>query len=179
MNLKKLLLLFVVSFGLISCEDFPTISFSSEYENNFVINEATAKVFTGTRVIDPTTNEQFEKYKKKINSVEITKVTFKITSFNGPADQIANGQLDIADKNGGNKATLGSFSNVPLGTLLNQEVEIPVSDAAKTTLGNFLLKSPYGATVYYNGSVNKSPIIFNVTVKIYTKFTARVIGKND
>lgn len=174
--MKKYLLIAPIVF-LLSCKDFPTASFDISNEMNFDINKAGTQ-YDGTKLLDPTTNAQFDKYSKKLNDVTVTRVTYTISNFEGAATQTASASFDAADGNGNGKVTLGSFSNVNLSALNGKETDLTVPSSAITTLAGFMKASPYKVTVYYTGSVNQAPVKFSLKLKFYTKVKARIIGSN-
>lgn len=175
-SMKKYLLLLPFLIFL-SCQDFPTVSFDLSNEMNFDINKPGTQ-YDGTKLLDPTTNAQFDKYSKKLNDITVTRVTYTISNFEGTTAQTASASFDAADGDGKGKVNIGSFSNVNLSALNGKETDLTVPSAAIATLAGFMKASPYKVTVYYTGSVNQSPVKFNLKLKFYTKVKARVIGSN-
>lgn len=174
--MKKYLFLSIVLY-LSACKDFPTISFDATNELSFDINK-TGLQYDGTKLLDPTTNSQFEKYSKKLNDVTVTRVTYSISNFEGANTQTASASFDVADGNGNGKINLGSFSNVNLSNLVGKETDLTMASTAINTLAGFMKTAPYKVNVYYTGSVNQAPVKFNLKLKFYTKIKARVIGSN-
>ncbi|OYU65132.1 MAG: hypothetical protein CFE22_15245 [Cytophagaceae bacterium BCCC1] len=173
--MKKILFLALILMG---CENFPTLSFDLDNEFTFNIDK-TGLQYEGSRVVDPTTNAQFEKYKKKLNSIVITRVTYTVTNFKGTPTQTASMSFDVSDSNGGGKATIGSYSNVNLSSLVDKETDMVLNQAGAATLAGYMLTSPNKFNVSYVGSVNQSPVKFDVKIKFYYTAKTRLIGSNS
>lgn len=170
-----LLLLAVV---ISSCQNFPTVKVDTEFEETFVISN-TGATFGETAIIDATEDSDFDKYKRKLNKIEVERVTYTITNFNGPANQILqSGTLDVADVDGNGRVNILNFSNLNLAAATGQETDIQGSVAGLTRLQDLIKNDPNKATIIYAGNVNQGPIRMTVQLKFYSKLTARVIGKN-
>jgi hypothetical protein len=115
---------------------------------------------------------------KKLSDINISRVTYTISNFDGPNTQIANATFDIADSNGGNKVNLGSFSNINLASIEDKETDLVYDSNAASKLENFLIQAPNKVTVYYNGTVNQAPVKFTLKLKFYSKIKTRLIGSN-
>lgn len=171
-------LLLILAVAISSCQNFPTVKVDTEFEETFVINN-TAATFGETVIIDATEDSDFDKYKRKLNKIEVERVTYTITSFNGPANQILqSGTLDVADVDGNGRTTILNFSNLNLATAAGQETDIQGSVAGLTRLQDLIKNDPNRAMIIYSGSVNQGPIRMSVKLTFYSKLTARVIGKN-
>ena len=175
--MKKILIL-ICPLLFTACENFPAITVGTTAEMNFDINKSDLN-YEGSRLLDPSTNETFEKYKGKLNDVIVTKVTYTITKFDGPATQTASANFFVADGDGNGQQTLASFSNVNLSSALNTETDMSISSTVATQLGQYILQAPNKATVSFTGSVNEAPVKFSVKVKFYYDLKTRLIGTND
>jgi hypothetical protein len=162
---------------LASCKDFPTLSVNTSNEMTIDVNK-TGTQYSGTKLLDPTTDATFNKYLKKLSDINISRVTYTISNFDGPNTQIANATFDIADSNGGNKVNLGSFSNINLASIEDKETDLVYDSNAASKLENFLIQAPNKVTVYYNGTVNQAPVKFTLKLKFYSKIKTRLIGSN-
>lgn len=162
---------------LASCKDFPTLSFKTSNEMSFDVNK-TGTQYSGSKLLDPTSDETFNKYLNKLSDLTITRVTYTITNFNGPSTQIANASLDVADSGGNNKVNLGSFSNINLASAKDIETDLVYDANAASKLEDFLKQAPNKVTVYYSGTVNQAPVAFTLKVKFYSKIKTRIIGTN-
>ncbi len=163
--------------ALMGCKNFPTVKPSVELEKEFLVNNTTA-AFSGQDVLNAGSDSDFEKYKNKINKVDIDRVTYTIVETTGTATSLVSGQLEVSDSKGGGKATLTTLSNVNFASALNKETDIVAGTAALETLRNALSADPFQVNIYYSGTGDKGPIRLRVKLKFYVKITARVIGSN-
>ena len=169
--------LIVCMLALASCEDFPTLSFNTSNEMTFDVNK-TGTQYNGSKLLDPTTDETFNKYLNKLSDLNIKRVTYTISNFNGPSTQVANASFDVADSEGKNKVNIGSFSNINLSSAKEIETDLVFDANAANTLEGFMKQSPNKVTVYYSGTVNQAPVSFILKVKFYSKIKTRLIGTN-
>lgn len=174
--MKKYLLI-VSMLVLASCKDFPTLSFKASNEMTFDVNK-TGTQYSGTKLLDPTTDATFNKYLNKLSDLNITRVTYTISNFNGPSTQVANASFDVADSDGNNKVNLGSFSNINLASVKDTETDLVYDSNAANKLAGFMKQSPNKVMVYYSGTVNQAPVSFTLKVKFYSKIKTRLIGSN-
>ena len=163
--------LFLISIlSLAACQLFP-ISFDLPQEMNFDINQSGTN-YNGTKLIDPSTNEQFKKNSDKIKDITVERVTYTISNFEGTNTQTASASFDVADGTGNGKINIGSFSNANLSALVGKETDLTASPASIAALAGFMKASPFKVTVYYTGSVNQAPVKFSLKLKFYTKVKA-------
>ncbi len=174
--MKKYILIVLV-LTLASCKDFPTLSFKTSNEMSFDVNK-TGTQYNGSKLLDPTSDETFNKYLNKLSDLNITRVTYTITNFNGPSTQVANASFDVADSEGNNKVNLGSFSNINLASAKDIETDLVYDADAANKLEGFLKQAPNKVMVYYSGTVNQAPVNFTLKVKFYSKIKTRIIGTN-
>ncbi len=161
-----------------SCQNFPTAKVQTTLEQDFSINR-TGTTFNESTLIDATNDADFDKYKRKINSIDIDRVTYTITSFTGPSNQILqNGILSVADADGKNPINVATFTNLNLSNDLGQEKDLQTSSAGLARLQDLLRKDPYQAVISYSGNVNQGPVKMNISLKFYSKLTARIVGSN-
>ncbi len=162
---------------LYSCATFPVISFNADNSLSFNINKSSL-TYEGAKLLDPTTNSEFNEKKGKLNDIIVERITYTISNFTGPATQTASATFTIADGNGGGSKTIASYSNVNLSSLNGVETDFIIDPAAAATLGTYLLEEPNKAMVAYTGSVNEAPVQFDLKVTFYYKAKSRLIGTN-
>lgn len=172
------ILVATLAFGLMSCEKFPVIKIDLTSETTFDINKNSLE-YSDSKLLDPTTNEDFNKRSGKINEVTISKVTYTITDFQGSDTQVANATYSVADENGNNPQIIGSFTNINLSSEVGNENDLTLNPAGTAALGNYFANSPFKAVVSYNATVNETPVRFKVKIKFYFETKARLIGNND
>lgn len=164
-------------FALWSCADFPTKKFDMNFALNMNVNTSTTSVYS-TEILKANTNSDFDKYKNKLNSITINRITFTINSSSLPAGLVINsGKVEFAGKSG--NVLLTSLSNFDVISNLGKEVDFSMpTQAAVDEFSELLLHAPNQATVYLTGSTNKGPLVATVKIKFYAKAVARIIGSN-
>jgi hypothetical protein len=171
-------LLFGMAVALSACQNFPTVKVQTSFNETFAINRA-GTTFNETKLIDATNDSEFDKYKRKINSIDIERVTYTIESFNGPSNQVLqSGTLKVADESGTNPVTIAEFSNVNLSAAAGKETDLQTSSTGLARIQDLIKNNPHKAVISYAGSVNQGPVNMNITLKFYSKLTARVVGSN-
>lgn len=176
---KQISFLLLIAVGLVSsCQNFPTVKVQTDFSETYSINR-NGTTFNETKLIDATTDSEFDKYKRKINSIDIERVTYTIESFNGPANQVLQtGSIKVADEKGADPVVIAEFSNVNLSSIVGKETDVQASSAGLSRIQNLIKNDPHKAVVSYAGTVSKGPVNMNVTLKFYSKLTARVVGSN-
>ena len=169
------LIIFLITLG--SCADFPTKKFDMNFTVKLNVNTNTNSI-SSTEILKANTNSDFEKYSKKLNSIDIQRITYTVSSSSLPAGLVINsGKIEFAGK-GGN-VTLITMSNVDISGNLGKEVDFTLPNQSVTDeFGDLLKNAPNEATLYFTGSTNKGPLVAQVAIKFYTKATARIIGSN-
>ena len=165
--------------GFVNCKknNILTQDFSITLTQDYVINNVNDTVFSGFQILDAAAqNSDLDKYKDHIQDLTLTKVTYSLVSFTGPADQVLlHGAIDIADTAGVNRTNLTSMSNVNLHGLLNNETELTLNQTSVTWLTNRIKNSPHAVKVFYSGNVNKKPLNFTIRLKLYVTMKAELL----
>lgn len=180
--MKKLLL--PMSFALAgmltlsSCQDFPTVKTNANFDETLTVNTNSTS-YSENKLVDANSDSDFTKYKKKINSIDVERITYTVTSFGGPSDQVlTTGTIEVGDQDGNNRVVLHTMTNVNLPAIAGQETDITASAADLKTLEGFVLNDPNKFTTFVTGKVNKGPVKMAINLKFYTKLKTRVIGSN-
>lgn len=181
--MKTRILFFIVlaisAIGFNSCKEDSVLSqdFDLVLYQDFTVNNVNDTIFTGEKLLDAASqSSDFDKYKEHIEDITLTKITYFLTAFNGPADQeLLNGAISIADTNGTNLTGLTSMANVNLAGLLNNETELTLSQAGVTMLTDRVKNSPNAVKVIYSGNVNKKPLDFTIKLRFYIKMKAKIL----
>ncbi len=111
--------------------------FKTSNEISFDVNK-TGTHYNGTKLLDLTTNATFNKYLNKLNDLNIIKITYTISNFNGPSTQVANASFAVAYSDGNNKVNLGSFSNINFASAKDIETDLVYDSNAANTLARFM-----------------------------------------
>lgn len=178
--MKKLSFFFVTTLGLLtlqSCADFPTTKVNIDFSLSLNANSTTT-TFSSTDVLNANSSSDFDKYRQKINSLSIERVTYTVNSSSLPAGTVlTNGKIEYVGKSG--NVTLFSLSNFDVNGNLGKETDIQSPpQAALEEIAQLLRGAPNKVTLLVSGTTNKAPIVSTVTLKFYTKAVARLIGKN-
>lgn len=178
--MKKLAFLFLITIGSLtiqSCADFPTTKVNLDFSVTLNAN-STSTTFSSSSELSANSSSDFDKYRQKINSLSIERVTYTINSSSLPAGTVlTNGKIEYAGKSG--NVTLFSLTNFDVNGNLGKEIDIQSPpQAALEEISQLLRGAPNKVTVLVSGTTNKAPIVSTVTLKFYTKAVARLIGKN-
>ena len=178
--MKKLSFLSLITLGFLtlqSCADFPTTKVNIDFSLTLNANSTTT-TFSSTDVLNANNSSDFDKYRQKINSLSIERVTYTINSSSLPAGTVlTNGKIEYVGKSG--NATLLSLTNFDVNGNLGKELDIQSPpQAALEEIAQLLRGAPNAVTVLVSGTTNKAPIVSSITLKFYTKAVARLIGKN-
>ncbi len=171
--MKKYLLVIPFLF-LESCVVFQPV-FKLQHEMDFEINSSVAN-FSGSKVLDPTTNEEFKKNIDKIKDIQIARITITVSNFQGPDTQTINASFDFADANGNNKQNLSVLPNKDVKSFVDKETNLDVTNDRRAKIAEFLKASPNKLIVYNSGTLNQVPAKFNVKLKFYNEVTVSTIA---
>ncbi|OYU64929.1 MAG: hypothetical protein CFE22_16220 [Cytophagaceae bacterium BCCC1] len=144
---------------------------------DFVINSSVA-TFSGSQVLDPTTNKKFQENVDKIKDVKITKISYTISDFNGPDTQTASVSLDFADASGNNKQNFGALSNVILKVENGNEKFFNLNNAQLAAMAALFKTPPNKFTIYNSGSFNQAPAKFKMKLKFYNEYEVKIFPLN-
>lgn len=178
--MKKLAFLFLITIGSLtiqSCADFPTTKVNIDFSVTLNANTTTT-AFSSTNVLNANSSSDFEKYRAKINSLNIERISYTINASSLPAGTvITNGKIEYVGKSG--NITLFSLTNFDVNGNLGKETDIQLPpQTALDEVAQLIRSAPNSVTVVLSGTTNKAPIVSTITLKFYTKAVARLIGKN-
>ena len=178
--MKKLAFLFLITIGSLtiqSCADFPTTKVNIDFSVTLNANTTTT-AFSSTNVLNANSSSDFEKYRTKINSLNIERISYTINASSLPAGTvITNGKIEYVGKSG--NITLFSLTNFDVNGNLGKETDIQLPpQTALDEVAQLIRSAPNSVTVVLSGTTNKAPIVSTITLKFYTKAVARLIGKN-
>ncbi|MBS1902816.1 MAG: hypothetical protein JSS75_03855 [Bacteroidetes bacterium] len=147
--------------------------FSFGLDREFVVNNYSSTTYSRSDTADANkASSDFTKYKSDMQSLEIERATYTITSFSGSATQtIVSGSLAVSDIRGGTSITLASISNVNLSSVAAMTQELPLSDAGKQFFKDQLLGSAGAAILTFSATTNETPITFTVRFHFDIKAT--------
>ena len=178
--MKKQASFFLITIGFLtvqSCADFPTTKVNIDFSVTLNAN-ATTTAFSATNVLNANSFSDFEKYRAKINSLNIERISYTINASSLPVGTvITNGKIEYVGKSG--NVTLFSLTNFDVNGNLGKETDIQLPpQTALDEVAQLIRSAPNSVTVVLSGTTNKAPIVSTITLKFYTKAVARLIGKN-
>ncbi len=178
----KVFLLFFMSLMFSNCEkikdltdvdfdaslkaDIQATSVAGEYMNLLKVSEAYYP-FSGSAVIDPTSNSDIKKYWKKIRKWEVKKITVRIKSISEPTNLIK-GDLTISDESTESILLQKHVEDMPLsnGTTV---LTLTGSDWSKIIKA---LDSKHSLMVEVSGALDKPSVNVTFQVILDLKVTA-------
>ncbi len=178
-KIVSIIVLTLIVLGFSTCKQDEILSqdFDVVLYQDITVNNPNDSIFTGAQLLDAAAqSSDFDKYKDHIEDISLTKITYFLTAFNGPADQqLLNGAIDIADTSGINRINLTSMTNAGLASLLNNETELTLNQPAVTWLNNRVKYTPHAIKVYFSGNVNKKPLDFTIKIRYYLKMKVSIL----
>lgn len=157
-----MLLVVLFIFGCTAEKDF-----TMKFDKTFTLNYSSTSFTAPTTEINAAGNENFNKYKEDIKSVELQKVTYTITNFVGNTTQMLDTAVLIYDTNN----VLSSIGSIYLASIAAKEQVLPYSQTAADNLSSKMMNSPYKATIGFHGEVNEAPVKFTITFTFEFKVT--------
>jgi ACT domain-containing protein len=143
------------------------------FEIDLTVNETDA-TWDEFEVLDAVAESNaIEDYADLLKDIELVKVEYTVTYFNGPStQQINTATLEVADASGNGAALLGTVSNENLEALTTTTKEIVLDNAGVNLLEQLILESPHTVGFHYFGSANSAPMDFVVKFYVTVKMTA-------
>ncbi|HNS73027.1 MAG TPA: hypothetical protein PKI81_06460 [bacterium] len=115
-------------------------------------------------------SDDLDKFEDDLKSVNVTKVTYLVTYFNGPASQQINSALlSVAPADGSSFTTLTSFANVNLASVAAKEQEVEVDEAGEEVVEDELLGADHSLQMKFAGTANQAPLNFKIKFKVTCK----------
>lgn len=169
MKSKIILFLAIASmFVLQSCEeDLLNINESFYYESEFeVLSPDSITMISVSELVDMSAQDSLiNKYKDKIQTVEISDVNYWITDFVGSDDQqITEATLKVATENGSNEQLITTIQNQILSAIQEKEnsVVLVVEQAGIDQMANLIKNDPYKFQLLFAGEGNEAPLNFTI-----------------
>lgn len=112
-------------------------------------------------------------YQDLLKSIEIKKVEYTVTYFNGPStQQINTATLAVSDVDGNGTEVIGTVSNENLSQLQGVSKELTLNPAGTSRLEDLILNDPHTAKIQYYGTADTGPLDFVVQFTITGTITA-------
>lgn len=175
--LRSLLAALVVSFTLSGCDLFDKVddvTFEGVLPLEFVIDENLESdepvVYSDAEILNALEDDEIEKYKDKIKSITLNRITYEITDYEAPGTVgFSNGSLKIGASNKKLVAvSVAALTNKPETDLQDFE-----SDAVEIFAN--ALKNDKQVTVMLDGTLSTTPVAFRLKTKFYVTVVAEVL----
>jgi|GEM_PF-1453025 hypothetical protein len=165
-----LLTLLCASLLLLSCSI--SKDFVLEIKKTFNV-EGSSTTYAKTVDVDPSeASTDFEKYKDDLDDIEVQSATYRVFNHVGSATQtITSGVLKVGETSGATPADLINVSNIVLASVEGVVKSVTLNSAGKSKLETLLNTDPYLFRLYWNGTVNETPLDFSVEFVIKIKVT--------
>ncbi len=139
-------------------------------QKEFTVNYNSTSI-ARTELIDGTTySDDLEKYAADLKSVDVNRVTYTVTYFNGSNTQeITSAVLSVAPSAGSDFTTLASMSRVNLMSVAAIEKELEYDKAGEKVLEDGLLGDDHSFQLKFAGTANQAPLNFKIKFKIECK----------
>jgi hypothetical protein len=162
-----------------SCDLFDKVddvTIPIELEHTFLVNETldkTGMTYSDLEVLDAAkVNSDFDKYKDKIKNITVTEITYQITNHTvGTTTIFTNGNIGYSSSTGTSAASVASLGVENIKAAEGQTKTLPFNQTALNDIGT-LLKNDKTVNLFLLGTFSKTPVKFNVTVKVKADITA-------
>jgi hypothetical protein len=162
-----------------SCDIFDKVddvTIEVELEHVFKVNEtkdANNVSYNHFEVLDAAdVNSDFEKYKDKIKSITVTGVTYEVQEHTvGTGTIFTNGNIGFSAASGSSATSVASLGVENIKAAEGQVKNLIFNQAGLDEIGK-LLKDDHTVNVYLIGTFSKTPVKFNVKVKVKASITA-------
>jgi hypothetical protein len=158
---------------LTSCNLFDKVddvSFNTEFEESFVVNNSPAGTYSDVITLDATSDPEVNKYKEKIKGITVNKITYKVSNYDGPTGVLFSG--DVLFGAGG---ALGSVEisdlNLTTASSSGEEFELNLTQDAVDKVAN-QLKDDKSVSVTMAGTFSDGPVSCVIELKVNAKVTA-------
>lgn len=180
--LRSLALFVFPAAVLTGCDELGDVTLNEPVTASITVDEtatATNVSYTKSLEVDATTNAEIEKYRDKVKSFTVHKVTFKIKNYSGQAATTPSSKVSYsaAGGNAANSIEIASISNFDIKAAADAgtETELTVSDANLQAMAA-LLKEDMALTLYVNGTLTKTPVKFTVEFTVDATIVANALN---
>lgn len=177
------LAMFVFSAAVLTgCDELGDVTLNEPITTSITVDEATASQsqvnYSKSLVVDATTNAEIQKYKDKVKSFAVNKITFKIKNYSGEAVTTPLSKVSYS-ATGANTtvieiASISNF-NIKAAADAGTETELVVSNADLQAMAT-LLKNDMSITLYLNGSLSKTPVKFTAEFTVDATIVANALN---
>lgn len=176
-GIAVLALMSVLCSGCDKVSELDDVQFHSEFEESIPMVDATEsinKAYSESIIFDATTDAEINKYKSKIKSFKIDRLSYTIDdSANATAGAQFTGALGFSAADGGAATVFINVAHVDLDDNTTEHV-INLAQADLDKIAGYLSANK-ALKMYVTGTVTKTPINVLVNVKINATVTANAL----
>lgn len=182
----KMFLVCLLAISFAGCDLFDKaddVTLEEELVLNWNIDEngsGTNVAYTDSKILDLAAYPEFDDYIDKIKSVEITKITYRVTNFdNSPHNStvtLTNGVAEFGPYDSttpGVSVPLASASGVNIGATVN-ETTLNIDAAGLNKIAKDLLDDKK-VKMYSKGTLSVTPVAYTVVSTFYVKIVANAL----
>lgn len=179
---SALFIAFAFMASSLSCDLFDKVddvTFDVVIEHTFVIDEneeTDGKAYSKTDEIDPTQNDEFNKYKDKIKELTIDEITYTVANYEGDPGINFTGGHGTFTASANSTTAIGSagitIQNISGSVGKESQLSYAIADLDKIAAQLKDVKS-----IFFNvsGNFSKTPVAFSVPVKIKCTIKAEAL----
>lgn len=168
-------LAFLILIWISSCKEINDVSINdvdAPVEIDFSVNSPDS---TGEKevVIDALSNSDFMTNKSKIQSLEVSRMTYRVTSI-GPlsSDSLLIGKFDWFNPTTNTYQELSSLTNKKFQ--LDLPFDLPLQQSILNQMTEQFKTAPYQSKLRFKASMSKKPSDFTLSVKVFLKLKVKL-----
>lgn len=162
-----------------SCDLFDKVddvTIEVELEHIFHVNETadlTGVTYTDMEILDAAdVNSDFDKYKDKIKTITVNSITYEVMNHTeGTTTIFTNGNIGYSAASGSSASSVASLGIQNIKAAEGQVKNLDFNQTALNDMGT-LLKNDKVLNLFLMGTFSKTPVKFDVKVKMKTSMTA-------
>ncbi len=121
-------------------------------------------------------DEEAEKYKDKLEDLEVDSVVISITDYSGPENVTISGTLKYSKENENMGSVFANITELNIAQLFSNGTtyQLNYDESEVTGLSNLLMDDQI-VKIYLEGTASEVPVSFYFTVEIYSNITAQAL----
>jgi hypothetical protein len=171
--LKAIGVVAMISFATLftSCdlfEDADDIDFDATLEETITVTEestGTNVAYAETILLDATSDPDIDEYKDKITGFTVKKISYQVTSYDGPSLCTFSGTLAFGDASLATSTVSATITNLNLQQAYTSAQVFDLTfNQADTDKIAALLKDDKAVKIYLNGTLSQTPVYCTIRV---------------
>ncbi|NJN41464.1 MAG: hypothetical protein HC811_03700 [Flammeovirgaceae bacterium] len=136
--------------------------------------------YTDVQTLNASAHPDIDKYKDKIESFTVNRVTYTIKNFasdDGSTVNFSNGSTSFSAVGASSGSVIATVSNVDLlsAATSEDEFDLDVNAAGLEEIANYL-KNDLAVKIYSSGTLSKIPVSFTVETRMYVTVVAGALN---